>query len=303
MTDPGRGSHDVMVVGEYYFDIVYRGLPEVPRLGADVWGTGFEALPGASYSTAVTLTRLGTRTGWFASFGNDVFSRMVLDEARRDGIDDALFVHLDRPARRVSSSFSFKHDRGFMSYTEEPESLPTVADLERVRPKVLLMQGFSLAPERAALLEAAREMGVMVCSDCQHTDFTLDTPGLCDMVALSDVFLPNATEAMALTGAPGAAQALELLAPLCPTVVVKCGPDGAIAARGADRFDAPAPKVEVMDTTGAGDCFNAGLVHGLLAEPTFDAALEVAAICGALAVSDFGARRIPTREGLEQYRR
>ena len=231
MTADARGSgYDVMVVGEYYFDMIFRGLPDVPRISADLWAEEFEWLPGGAFSTALALTRLGTATGWWCSFGNDVFSRMVAEEARREGIDDGLFIHLDKPLRRVSAAFSFSHDRGFISYAEPIEPLPEPHDLERIRPRILLLQGFSLDGKRRALIEAARWLGIIVCSDCQHVDMTLSTPGMVEMLGLIDVFLPNSTEAMAVTGEQDVDAALAALARHCQTVVIKCGSEGAVAS-------------------------------------------------------------------------
>ncbi|QIG52256.1 carbohydrate kinase family protein [Nordella sp. HKS 07] len=292
-----------MVVGEYYFDLIFRGLPEVPRIGIDLWAKEFDWVPGGSFSTALALTRLGTQAGWWCAFGNDVFSRMVVDEARREGIDDGLFTHLDRPLRRVSSAFSFAHDRGFISYSEAPEPQPTADDLKRIRPRVLLLQGFSLDAKRLALIEAARAEGIIVCSDCQHIELTLDDPQLVAALRCIDVFLPNATEAQVLTGKKDIEANLAVLAQYCPTVVIKCGAEGAVVMHQGTRHRVPALPVEVVDTTGAGDSFNAGFVHGLLTEPDIAAAVEIGVICGSLAVTGYGGRNLPFQTDIAQYRR
>ena len=294
---------DVVVIGEYYFDLIFRGLPGVPTIGTDIWAKEFDWLPGASFSTALAFARLGTRAGWWCTFGNDIFSRMIIEEARREGIPTDLFQMADRPIRRVSTAFSLTHDRGFMSYSEEPETLISREELRRLKPRVLLLQGFSLDPERLALIEEARSLGTRVCSDCQHIDMTLDTPSMKHALSRIDVFLPNAKEAIDLTGAGNVESALAILAELCPAVVVKCGGDGALAMHEGRRYRVPALPVEVFDTTGAGDCFNAGFVHGLLTECGFEAALELGVICGSLAVTGYGGRNLPFLDDIPKYRR
>lgn len=295
--------YDVMVVGEYYFDLVFRGLPDIPKMGADLWAKEFDWVPGAAFSTALALTRLGNRVGWWCAFGNDFFSRMIIDEARREDIDDGLFIHLDRPWRRISSAFSFTDDRGFISYSEDRDPSPKPADLERIRPRVLLLQGFSMDEERLALVESARKLGIIVCSDCQHIEMDLSSPGLTEALAQIDVFLPNETEAKAVTGERDVEAALTTLARHCKTVVIKCDADGAIASDKGRIFRCPALAVDVFDTTGAGDSFNAGFAHGLLHEPDFSSALEVAVICGSLAVTDYGGRNLPYLSDLSRHRR
>lgn len=298
-----QSLYDVMVVGEYYFDLIFRGLPDVPKIGADLWAKEFEWVPGAAFSTALALTRLGTEAGWWCAFGNDVFSQMIIEEARREGIDEGLFIHFQKPWRRLSSAFSFTHDRGFISYSEDRDPSPLPADLERIRPQILLLQGFSLAPERLALVDAARRLGIKVCSDCQHIEMDLSAPGLIGALRQIDVFLPNESEAKALTGESDINAALKILAQYCPTVVIKCGADGAIASENGQIYHVPALAVDVFDTTGAGDSFNAGFVHGMLHEPDFYSALEVAVICGSLAVTGYGGRNLPFHSDLDQYRR
>ncbi|MEP7452941.1 PfkB family carbohydrate kinase [Phyllobacterium sp. SB3] len=303
MTLSTRSGYEVMVVGEYYFDLVFRGLPDIPKMGADLWAQEFDWVPGAAFSTALALTRLGTNAGWWCAFGNDIFSRMIIDEARKENIDDGLFIHLDKPWRRLSSAFSFTDDRGFISYSEDRDPSPTPADLERIRPGVLLLQGFSLDDERTALIGAARNLGIKICSDCQHIEMDLSAPGLIDALQRIDVFLPNETEAKALTGEADIEAALGVLAQYCKTVVIKRGAEGVIASDNGRVYRLPALAVDVFDTTGAGDSFNAGFVHGLLHEPDFVSALEVAVICGSLAVTGYGGRNLPYLSDLDRYRR
>lgn len=303
MTETTRSSYEVMVVGEYYFDLVFRGLPDIPRIGADLWAQEFDWVPGAAFSTALALTRLGTNAGWWCAFGNDIFSRMIMEEARKESIDDGLFIQLDKPWRRLSSAFSFTDDRGFISYSEDRDPSPTPADLERIRPNVLLLQGFSLDNERKALINAARNLGIRICSDCQHIDMDLSEPGLTDALRQIDVFLPNETEAKALTGETDVEIALGVLTRYCSTVVIKRGAEGVIASDNGRVYRLPALSVDVFDTTGAGDSFNAGFVHGLLHEPDFISALEVAVICGSLAVTGYGGRNLPYLSDLGRYRR
>jgi sugar/nucleoside kinase (ribokinase family) len=228
---------------------------------------------------------------------------MVLDEARREGIDGGLFIHLDHPLRRVSTAFSFDHDRGFISYSDQPEALPTPDDLRRIKPRFLLLQGFPTDPDKRALAGAARDLGISVCSDCQHFRHTISRREIDDALQLIDIFLPNLSEALSLTGTNDIEAALEVLASTCPTVVIKQGRDGATAIHQGMRCRVPALEVDVIDTTGAGDSFNAGFVHGLLNGEDFESALETGVICGSLAVTGFGGRNLPFREDLQKYRR
>ena len=86
-------------------------------------------------------------------------------------------------------------------------------------------------------------------------------------------------------------QALGRLASACPCVVVKRGALGAAATSAGQVVERPAEPAEVVDTTGAGDCFNAGFLVGWLAGLPLADALTLANFCGARAVEAFGGYR------------
>lgn len=284
---------DVVVVGEYYWDLIFTGLPEVPRLGADLFARDFATLPGASFTTATALHRLGLRTAWAADFGTDLFSQLALDAARKEGLDDRLFRRLDQKLERVSTAFSFAHDRGFVSYAVRDDLPPTPEALASAAPKALLLQSFRLQPELLALARAAKRQGVLVYLDCQHVPHRIDSPGVAELFREIDIFAPNESEALAFTGAPDLSTALERLSAMVPTVLVKRGAAGAIGVSRGERCAVPAPAVTVVDTTGAGDSFNAGFLYGRLRGFDFRDSLSLAASCGALATTDYGGRALP----------
>ena len=102
-------------------------------------------------------------------------------------------------------------------------------------------------------MDAVHASGGRVYADCQYVTTTLDEPGLTDLLRVIDIFAPNQSEAAQLTGSSDPQAAAAKLAEYCPMVIVKCGADGAFAQAGKKVWHSPALKVEVMDTTGAGD--------------------------------------------------
>ncbi|MFF7590343.1 carbohydrate kinase family protein [Kitasatospora purpeofusca] len=85
------------------------------------------------------------------------------------------------------------------------------------------------------------------------------------------------------------------------TVVVKRGGEGACAVRGGKRYDLPAVPVEVVDTTGAGDCFNAGFLQANLTGRELPECLAAAVACGAAATTGPGSNRAPDVGGLRAW--
>jgi sugar/nucleoside kinase (ribokinase family) len=220
---------DVLLFGDYFCDIIVTGLSEVPRLGADIFGDSLEIAPGGAYILTIALHRLGVKVCWAAHLGNDLFSRFLLEEAGREGIDMSLFQQLPTPQRNLSVSFSFAHDRGFISYCDPyPSNLPWSL-VESRMPRWVVNAPFDGSGESRRFVDFIHQHGGRVYTDCQYITMTLSEPGLTDLLSAIDIFAPNLSEACQLTGAPDPEAAAATLAQYCPLVVIKCGADGALA--------------------------------------------------------------------------
>jgi sugar/nucleoside kinase (ribokinase family) len=287
-------GYDVLLLGSYYCDLIFNGLPELPRLGLDLFGTEFDIVAGGGYRTSTALQRLGLRAGWLCDFGDDLFSRVVLDMAERDGLDTSLFRLHPFPVRRVSVAFSFVQDRGFISYADPLPPPPAIDVIQQHRPRAVLISHLEYGERQEALVAAARAADSFVYMDCQSVAVNLATPGVREAIGRVDIFGPNESEAMHLTGAANLEAALDQLGEIAPAVVIKCGERGAVARAGATTWRSPALAVEVRDTTGAGDCFNAGFLYGYLGGHDLEGCLRRGNICGGLATVSRGKDSLPT---------
>lgn len=295
---------DVLLFGDYFCDVIITGLSEVPRLGADLFGQSMEITPGGgAYITAVWLQHLGVNARWAARLGNDIFSRFIREEAQREGLDTSLFQDYSHPLRSLSLSFSFQHDRGFISYMDPfPESVAYQSLVEAQQPRWVVNSPFNGGLETRFLVERIHQLGGKVFSDCQYVTTTLEEPGLADLLRLTDVFAPNQSEACQLTGEADPVKALGILAEYCPLVVIKCGADGAYARAGERMWHAPALPMQVLDTTGAGDSFNAGFLTGLINGEPVETCLRYGNICGGYSTTQRGgASAAFTLEQLKKY--
>ncbi len=287
-------QYEVVLLGDYYVDLIFTGLPDVPRLSADLYATEFDFVPGGNYRTAFALTRLGLHTGWLCDFGDDLFSRFVLEMAERDGLETGLFSHHPFPLRRVSASFSFVHDRGFISFADPVDLRSAAAVVEQCQPRAVLVPSLSYDEAQAALATSTHAKGGLLYMDCQHDAATLATPGVREALSRVDVFAPNESEALHLTGASTVEVALTELSHHVPLVIIKRGLHGALAQAGGQVLEAPALEVTVCDTTGAGDCFNAGFLYGHLRGYSLLDCLRIGNICGGLAVETRGKATLPS---------
>src|SRR5512147_360374 len=216
-----REPYDVLVVGSYSIDMVFTGLPRFPVLGEDTIGTGFDMLPGEAYTSAVAMHRLGLKVGWAADFGDDPFSRMALDAARAEGLDEALFVRHPRPLRRVSAAASFPDDRAFITYYD-PDPIPPAGlkALASVSARSLYVPGLFYGPSFDVALPLVRLKKMKVVMDGNSDrSARLENPAVKRALKSVDVFLPNRKEAYQITGENDLESAIRSLAAVGPLVV------------------------------------------------------------------------------------
>lgn len=293
---------DVLVLADYFCDLIITGLPEPPRLGTDMFGEGMDIMPGGAYILATALHRLGVRTRWMARLGNDLFSNFILAEAKREGLDTSLFQMFDYPLRSVSVSFSFVHDRGFISYMDPFPDTPAEGIIATRKPRWVVNAPFDGSLQANQFVDFIHLNGGRVFTDCQYVTTTLDEPGLTDLLRKVDVFAPNQTEARQLTGEDDPARAASRLAEFSPLVIVKAGRQGAFAQAGGRTWHSPALEVDVVDTTGAGDSFNAGFLAAHLRGEPIETCLRYGNICGGLSTTQRGGTAAaPTLVELEKY--
>jgi sugar/nucleoside kinase (ribokinase family) len=270
---PGRsgltgraGCADVFVAGDYCLDLIFTGLAGFPRLGREVVGTGFEMTPGGCYNSVLALHRLGLHVVWAVDFGSDDFSRFIYDRARSDALDESLFVHHPGPLRRVTVVLSYPQDRAFVAFYDPGPRLPAAGRrLTQVNARLGLIPGFYSGPLLTAGARLLHRRGMQIFMD-GNTNQAVDLSRRQVRAALRsvDLFLANELEACSMTGADRVEAALRALGSVSPRVVIKAGARGAYALDGDEILHAPAIDVEALETTGAGDCFNAGFIRAWL---------------------------------------
>jgi len=301
MTAGPDPEFDVVLGGTWYADLIFTGLAERPRLGAEIWATDFAMTPGGTYNVVAAMHRLGLRVGWSTVFGNDTFSAFLRSEARTEGLDERLFRFVDRPRRLVTASFSMPHDRGFVSFEEWPDVVDDVELITQHRARCYLASGEWGQPRPADVRRALASRQALYVIDPQFTTATLDTPHVVEAIEAADLFIPNESEALQLTGAASAEDALEILGRHTALVVIKRGALGSIALHRGVRIESPALPCDAVDTTGAGDCFNAGLIAGLLDGDPLEDALRQANVCAGLSTTAHGVTGAPTLDEVRRH--
>lgn len=287
-------TFDVLVLGDYSIDLIFSGMTELFQLGKDTLSTSFHTTPGEAFISAVGMHRLGLKVGWAADFGNDEYSQLALKFIRHEGLDESLFVFHNRPYRRISIAASYPNERGFLTYYDhEPDIPAALFALTKHKAEVVYLSGLYygkfLAP--GARLAHFKRMKIVMDGNSSSGDI-LGSSSECRLIKSAikhcDLFLPNASEARRLTGQDDLMRAIKILGKLCPIIVVKDGSNGSIALSNNELVKVPAIPVSPVDTTGAGDNFNAGFLLAWLDGQSLETCLKWGNITGGLSTTELG---------------
>jgi sugar/nucleoside kinase (ribokinase family) len=284
----------VLVVGELNVDIVLSGMATPPLLGSEVLAPGMRMVLGsASAIFASGVARLGHSVGFVGKTGDDDFGRFCRNALLQTGISTDGLLLSQRPTG-ATIVLSTREDRALVTH------LGAIADLGYDDLPPDLFRGFRhlhltsyflqerLRPDFPRLIRGAKSAGLTVSFDPNSDPSQTWSPEIWDVLRAADVVFMNESEARALTGMANTAEALSMLAERTACAVVKLGSEGATAARGTERMHVDTFRVNVVDTTGAGDSFAAGFMHGLLSKRSLRECLLLGNATGALSATGVG---------------
>lgn len=295
------------VVGSIHVDFFIR-VPRLPRPGETIRGHGFAIKPGGKGANqAVGCGRLGLKTYMVGRLGRD-FAEFLLSNFRSNGVYTD-YVYVDEEAN-TGVAFILLSDEGenMIAFDPGADYRLTPDDVRRAedaisRSTVLLTQLEVPLETVEAALSLAKEKGVTTilnpapARELPHS-----------ILELADIVTPNRVEASMLTGvevrdAKTAAEAgRRLLSMGAGSAVITMGGEGAVVVTGEEAYLVPAVRVTPVDTTGAGDAFNAGLAFGLVQGLPLVEAVKLGNMTAAIKVTKFGAQEgLPWREELEEF--
>ncbi len=298
-------EYDVLVIGEINVDLILQAEEITPVFGQEKLVEDCTLTMGSSSVIAACgMAQLGLRTAFFGRVGDDEFGRFMLREMGARGVDVSPVIVDPAVKTGITVSLSTPRDRAMLTFLGgsidgvEASDVPTEL-LERTR-HVHVGSFFlqtRLQPGLADLFARAHARGITTSLDVGWDVHERWNGGLWDVLSHVDVFLPNELEATHITGLDDVEAALERLAQRASVVTVKLGVQGAIARRGEEVARAPALSVTVVDTTGAGDSFNAGFIYGFLHGWPLALMVRMGTACGSLSTRRAGGTTgQPTRD-------
>lgn len=284
-------SYDVIIVGTVCCDFIFHGLPSFPKLGEEIWTEGVELTAGGAMNIPAASSRLGLTVGLTTPIGNDIWGEIILSKIKEEGILTDLLYHVNGPFPQISVALNYKHDRAFVSYSKEVDRVKYVQHIKDIiKNHKSKWYHFNASPEKGHtdLMFEAKTKGSLISLDTGWDPELLKSEGIRDQMALADLFLPNLKEAQLITGKADKYEALEELAKITPTVIIKLGEEGAIASdHGTIYTQGPEPG-RLIDATGAGDCFIAGFIYSRLNKKGITESMKIANYCGASCVGAIG---------------
>ncbi len=260
------------------------------------------AFAGDSFNTAVYLARAGMPVRYLTRLGDDAGSREVLELMREEGIDSNLVA--EDAGCNIGLYLIANDQSGERTFTYYRDSSPArrLFDLPLALPAdVFYFTGITLAVTRTgqanllALLEALKAAGAQVVFDPNYRPVLWDDPqqardSLIAVLPFCDLLLPTQGDDLALWGAATAADSISFYSGYGASEVVVKGENLEVVAWTAERSARQrADAVAAVDTTGAGDAFNAGYLASRLSGADLEPALQAAQALAAEVVRHHGA--------------
>ena len=286
----------IYVTGNVNVDLIMGRLAEWPRFGTEIVLPHSETrIGGAAGNTALALQALGVKHRLISSVGNDIFGQWL-----QSGFTEADWV-VEPTATTISVGIvNPSGERTFLT-SQGHLSVHSVGDVLKLLPAraatgdILLLEGCFLSPPLLAdyerLIDEAKTRGFVLGLDTgwppQGWEPELRQRVLGWLKRLDHLII-NEFEVIGLSAAAtqdAAATTLRKALPPGATLVVKRGPLGASGYRGDTSIDVPAPKVEVIDTIGAGDVFDGGYLAAIIDGADLEAALRAGIATATTAIS------------------
>ena len=267
-------------------------VPYMPGLDDEIQMLAASRQGGGEVATAlVALARLGSTASYVGQIGDDPSGDLISAEFEQYGVDTSHLL-VERGATSQTSIVLVDDESGKRTILGVPFTASEIAP-DQIRPgfveeaRYLLLDGTA----RQAALEAARrarEAGVPVVLDADVLALDSEIELLLE---LTDILIPSKSFSQRFTGTEDVEKAIATFRPFGASIIlITLGEEGCVCYADGVTIHTPIFKVDVVDTTGAGDVFHGALIHGLLQDWQLAQAVEFAAAAAAIKCAKLGGR-------------
>lgn len=290
---------EVLVAGEIYADLIMAGFDFYPRPGQEAFAREFRReIGGGAAITACGLGSLGTPTGLLAICGAD-HRAWIAARLAEHGVDTGALAEDPVEATGFTVAVTAPEDRAFFTYLGANRGFAAAletASFDGVRHVHLAWAPpWDIAPR---LFDRIHHAGATVSIDAGWHEDWLSDPRALSALRTVDLFFPNETEGGRMTGETDPARMLDRFGEAgLPGVALKLGANGSRLLLHGATYETLPRAVTPIDTTGAGDCFDAGFLYAWLGGERPEHCLDAGNLCGALSTEAYGGiAGFPSRE-------
>jgi sugar/nucleoside kinase (ribokinase family) len=284
---------DVSIAGELNLDLILYGLPEQLLPERELLAERMMLTLGSSSAiVAHNLAALGSRVGFQSRIGDDPLGQVALERLQQGGVDTSR-VHRVAGSTTTGLTVILHHGswRNILTYAGTISELSWndldleyLADSRHFHLSSYYLQR-ALRPRIPELLRWMKSKGLTTSLDTNDDPDDQWEGDLQNALQHVDVFLPNRREVCKAARTEDLETAIRKLSEVVPLVVVKLGPEGALAQQGLGRTVVASRPVAVVDTVGAGDSFDAGFLHEYVRGANLSVCLASGNLAGALSTT------------------
>jgi sugar/nucleoside kinase (ribokinase family) len=285
----------ILVAGEINVDLVFRDCHAFPMPGREVLADDFVVTPGSSSMIcAMGLARLGNPVAFVGRTGMDSWGDYCVAAMNDAGIDTSGILRDAALRTGVTASLSTAQDRALVTFAGATTALRAddITDAQLQGANHLHLSSYylqtGLRPDCHALFARARSHGLTTSLDPGFDPAGQWGDELFETLDDVDLFLPNDVELLGITGSTSLVDGLKRLAACRARTVVKRGAQGSASFDGEQLLAGPAYPMAAVESTGAGDSFNAGFIHAWLRQRSLADCLRWAGACGSLSTRGVG---------------
>lgn len=301
-------KYDAVVIGDVNIDLIVAGCDTLPQPGQEVFVRDMTLhVGGGAALFSMTLAKLGMNLAFNGIVGDDPYGEYLIDEFKRYGIDTRYIKRSKHNNTGISIAINPEQDRSFITYSGSNAELSLEQlDMASVaKGRHVHLTGYKGSQNHSEFIQMVRKLQTLNVTTSLDTGWD-DTgkwyDGVFELMGEIDVFFMNETEALHYSGCGSPEECLKLMSKHSNHFIMKLGSQGAAAIVNGKVLHSPGFIVDVVDTTGAGDSFNAGYIYGYLTGKGTEQCLIYGNACGALSVGAFGGSTGTVNlEGLERF--
>lgn len=300
---------DVVVLGELNVDLILQDIPSFPELGKEKLANNMKLTMGsASAILASNIARLGINTGFIGKLGRDIFAHVVLGTLKERNVDCSAIVQDITEKTGITIALTYPQDYAMITYMGAMKNFSKKdVDFEYLKnASHLHFSSYYLQPgiqgDIADIFKFAKDNGLTTSMDPGWDPSENWTKEIYKLLDYTDIIMPNDREAMLISGCGTVEEAAIELTKHSKMAMIKCGSKGSYFLGAGESYKTNVFSINPLDTTGAGDSFNAGFLYGYINKKDLRTCVLYGNACGALATTKMGgAEASPNVEELNTF--